>query len=390
MQKKITVALVGLSFGAAFVPVYKDHPNVKELVLCDTDSALLRTVAARFGITRTCESLDDVLQMADVDAVHLITPIPLHEEQSVRVLESGRHCACTVPMATTLDGVRRILCAAKQSGKRYMMMETSVYTAHYRYAQTLLENGAFGRVQFLRGAHYQDMEEWPEYWQGLPPMWYSTHAVAPLLAISGTRARKVHCFGSGTMRPQLCTRYGNSYPIETAIFDLGDTLKAEVTRSLFHTAKDYTESFTVYGEDASFEWQQIEEESPVVFRIGGKNIDDDGNVWRGRKVTWERVEMPNACDTLPEPLRRHTVKNKFYDETNPQDSFEAGGGHGGSHPFLVHAFVQSVVDDTPAPIDALTAANWTAPGICAHLSAMRGGEGVVIPDFAAELEEETR
>ncbi len=381
---QMTVALVGLSFGAAFAPIYKLHPGVGKVVLCDQNPEILREVGDAFGIEDRRSSLNEVLKDPLIDAVHLVTPIPLHEEQTLAVLRSGKHCACTVPMATTLDGIRRIIETVRRSGKNYMMMETSVYTKHFLYASAMQRGGEFGRIQFLRGAHYQDMEFWPDYWMGLPPMHYATHAVSPLLALSGRRALRVHCFGSGVMRRALVENYGNPYPIETAIFDLGEDLKAEVTRSLFHTAVLYSESFNVYGEKKTFEWQQVEEEErPLILEMGGKNIDAGGVVWRGQKVRWERMEMPGDSGSLPEAIRRFTVKSRFFDETNPQKSFEAGGGHGGAHPHMVHEFVSSIVENRRPWIDEVTAANWTAPGICAHESAMYGGAEVMIPDFEA-------
>ena len=54
------------------------------------------------------EKAREVLKDETIDAVHLVTPIPLHADQSVAVLESGKHCACTVPMATSLEDIRRI------------------------------------------------------------------------------------------------------------------------------------------------------------------------------------------------------------------------------------------------------------------------------------------
>jgi hypothetical protein len=62
-------------------------------------------------------------------------------------------------------------------------------------------------------------------------------------------------------------------------------------------------------------------------------------------------------------------------------SFTQGGGHSGSHPHMVHEFVMSIVEQRKPWIDEITAANWTAAGICAHESAMRGGEKVEIPRF---------
>ena len=379
---KMTVALAGLSFGAAFVPIYKLHPRVGHVAICDPDPAVLREAGDTFAVSDRRVSLDEVLSDPSIDAVHLITPIPMHAEQTIRVLESGKHCACTVPMATTLEDIQAIIDTVQRTGKQYMMMETSVYTRHFWYARKMQERGEFGRIQFLRGAHYQDMEFWPEYWLGLPPMHYSTHAVSPLLALAARQARSVRCLGSGSMQSKLTEQYNNPYPIETALFDLGDSLSAEVTRSLFETAVLYSEAFHVYGETASFQWPQVEEEEkPILVHMGGKNYDENGVLWRGRKVIWERKAMPDYAELLPPEIRRFTVKNKFFDETNPQNSFEAGGGHGGSHPFLVDEFVNAVCDNRTPWIDMHRAAQWTAPGICAHESAMQGGKQIMIPQY---------
>ena len=59
-----------------------------------------------------------------------------------------------------------------------------------------------------------------------------------------------------------------------------------------------------------------------------------------------------------------------------------GGGHGGSHPHLVHEFVSSIIEERPPWPDAITTAAWTAAGICAHESAMNGGARIEIPQFS--------
>jgi predicted dehydrogenase len=381
-MNKLHVAVIGLSFGAAFVPIYKLHPNVGKVTICDVDSKQLNTVGDYFGIENRCHSFDQILQDPSIDAVHLVTPIPYHEEQTLKVLQAGKHCACTVPAAITVEGLLKIVDAVKKSGKHYMMMETSVYTRNYLYVKQMLERGEIGNIQFLRGAHYQDMEYWPQYWMGLPPMFYSTHALSPLFACAGRRALRVHCFGSGIMREELRTQYGNPFPIETAIFDLGEGLKAEATRSLFHTARLYEESFNIYGDHSSFEWQQVEWEDSVVFRMdNGPVTGKDGTVYRGREIKCDRIKMLDFQQDLPDEIKRFTVKSKFFDETNPQDSFEAGGGHGGAHPHMVHEFISSIIEDRRPSIDEITAANWTAAGLCAHQSAMDDGKEIIIPSF---------
>ena len=160
-MKKINVALVGLGFGGCFVDIYKNHPNVGKIKIFDVKTEIAKTFAKKFSL-ETYPSFEDILNDGEIDAVHLVTPIPLHEEQTVRVLNAGKHCACTVPMATSLDGIRRITEAVRRSGKNYMMMETTLYTYQFFYVKKMLESGELGRIQFLRGSHYQDMANWPD------------------------------------------------------------------------------------------------------------------------------------------------------------------------------------------------------------------------------------
>ena len=378
-KNKINVALAGLSFGAEFVPIFLHHPWVESLTICDSDPQVLQTIGDRFEVVNRLSDLDEILSKDDIDAVHLVTPIPVHAKQTIAVLRAGKHCACTVPMATSIEDLNAIVAAQRESGKVYMGMETAVYTRRFMVVQEMFRNDEIGRIQFLRGAHYQDMEYWPPYWMGLPPMHYATHAVSPVLALAGTQARAVHCFGSGVMRPELHEQYKNPYPVETAIFELDQEqpLAAEITRSLFHTARGYTESFNVYGEKATFEWEQIEEEDPVVFRMTPAAAS-----WgRGNEITVERVTVPDRQELLPQEIARFTQRG-VYDETQSHLSFLQGGGHGGSHPHLVHEFVSSIVEERQPWPDALTTAAWTAAGICAHDSAMNGGARIEIPQFS--------
>ena len=375
-MQKISVVLCGLRFGGAFVPIYRDHPNIGELGLFDTDTQLLGEVAAHFGVARTYASFDEVLQDDTVDAVHLVTPIPLHEEQALEVLYRNKHCASTVPMAVTLDGIQRIIVACKETGMNYMMMETTAYTRQFMLAKQMQAEGAFGHIQFLRGSHYQDMENWPDYWQGLPPMHYATHAIAPLVLMAGARINRVVCFGSGQLRAGLQARYGNHYPIESALFGFTNGLKGEATRSLFETARAYQEGMHVYGSKASFEWGFADGDAPIITRLTPTET-------RGFGTPYETVAPPAFYQDLPAAIQRYTVSSRHYDETQPERSLSEGaaGGHHGSHPHMVHEFIRSIVEKRRPAIDEHLGGNITAAGICAHLSAMADGREYAVPTY---------
>jgi len=260
-----------------------------------------------------------------------------------------------------------------------MMMETVVYAREYLFAKELYEQGELGRIQFLRGSHQQDMDGWPNYWPGLPPMHYATHCVSPCLAILGGKdgkssalAESVVCHGSGRIREELIPKYNSPFAIETATFKIkGSDVVAEVTRSLFDTARQYRESFDAYGSKKSFEWQQLENEEPVIHTKSSKEapLSED-------KIP-QRVKVPDFAHRLPEPIRKFTMPAAIQDADHL--SFLQGGGHGGSHPHLAHNFLMAALGKQPAFPDAATSANWTMVGICAHQSAMKGGERIVIP-----------
>ena len=57
------------------------------------------------------------------------------------------------------------------------------------------------------------------------------------------------------------------------------------------------------------------------------------------------------------------------------------GGHGTTEYFMVDDFIQAVLDGRQPPIDVYRSLDYSVPGLCAHQSALNGGEPVRVPDF---------
>lgn len=119
VYEKLNVAIVGLSFGLEFVPIYLEHPDVESLTLVETNVNLLRTVQERYGIPdENCfTDLQQVLDNPNIDAVHLVTPPSTHAPLSIKVLESGKHCGCTIPMGMSIDELHQVIAARKNPAK---------------------------------------------------------------------------------------------------------------------------------------------------------------------------------------------------------------------------------------------------------------------------------
>ena len=144
---------------------------------------------------------------------------------------------------------------------------------------------------------------------------------------------------------------------------------AEVTRSLFTRARQYRESFDAYGSKKSFEWQQVEGEEPVIHTKSTP----------AHPLTEARDSAAGQGARLRQPPAR------------ADPPVHAAGGHSGRRAPVVPAgrrprrvapapgaqFPDGLCSGQEAPMpDAETSANWTMVGICAHQSALKGGEKI--------------
>lgn len=367
----MNIAIVGLGFGAEFIPIYQHYPGAHLYAICQRSEDKLNEIGDQFGVEKRYTSYTELLADPNVDAVHINTPIPLHGQQSIEALKAGKHVACTVPMATTLEECEEIVRLTEETGLTYMMMETVVYAREFLYMRHLYETGELGKIQFLKASHQQDMDGWPDYWPGLPPMYYATHCVGPVLAMTRGEAESVSCFGSGTIRPELHKFYQSPFAVETAHIKIKDSdLTAHVYRSLFDVARQYRESIEVYGSKKSVEWPLIEH-NPLVVHTAKKPEPEIP----------EKIESPDFAHLLPEPIRAFTRGGVYDDDEKQHLSFTQGAGHGGSHPHLVHAFMQALLHKKEAYPNARESANITCVGILAHESALNGGKIINLPEF---------
>jgi predicted dehydrogenase len=368
-DKRINVALVGLGFGSEFIPIYQAHPQARITAICQRNKEKLDQVGDQFGIGQRYTNYADVLKDPNVDFVHINSPIPDHAPMSIAALKAGKHVMCTVPMATTVEECREIVKLVRETGLKYMMAETVVYSREFLFIKDMYQRGELGTIQHLAASHPQDMDGWPDYWQRMIPMHYATHVVSPCLGLLDKKAEYVSCFGSGVVRDDIAKKSGNKFAVETCHIKLKDSdVVAHIWRFLYDVARQYRESFDVYGTKRSFEWTLVEHQPHIIHTAKKPEPEIP-----------EKVTVPDFAHLLPEPIRKFTLPSEIHDSEHL--SFIQGGGHGGSHPHMVHEMISALVQNRDPWPNAVTAANWTCVGICAHESAQKGGEIVRLPEF---------
>ncbi|MBN1299164.1 MAG: Gfo/Idh/MocA family oxidoreductase [Actinobacteria bacterium] len=368
MSTKIKVGVIGLGFGADFLPIYKNHPHAELYAICQRRGDKLKEAAKKYDVDRYYTDYRNMLKLKEIDAVHVVTPVDTHTEIVLDCLRAGKHTACTVPMGLSTEECKEIVKLRRKVGRIYMMMETSAYTREFLFVKDLKDKGRLGKIQFLRGSHMQDMEEWGPPWPGWPPLNYATHAVSPLAILADAPVEWVFGMGSGRIRKNYIKNYNCPYAVESMLLKFkGTDIAGEVTRSLYDTVRQYIESFDVYGKKLSFEWNRLENEEPLLY-LGKEDA--------------EKIKIPDTGHLLPREISGFTISDEVMDEDEKQHlSFIQGSGHGGSHPHLVHEFITAIIQNRDSAIDAEKAANWTCAGLSGHISAMKGGEKIYIPDF---------
>jgi predicted dehydrogenase len=367
MSKKVNVAMIGLGFGAEFIPIYQKHPLGNVYAICRRNEAEMNKIGDHFKIAKRFTKYEDVLKDPQVDFVHINSPIPDHAWMSMEALKAGKHVMCTVPMATTIEECEQICNLVAKTGKKYMMAETVVYSREFLFIKDLYEKGELGKIQHMAASHPQDMDGWPAYWEKMIPMHYATHVVSPVLGLVKGRAEYVSCFGSGTVRDDIAKKSGNRFAVESCHIKIKDSdISAHIWRFLYDVARQYRESFDVYGTKKSFEWTLVEGEKHVIHTAK-----------KPEHEIASKVEVPDFAHLLPKEIQQFT--RSIQDAQHL--SFIQGGGHGGSHPHLVNEFLSALAQDRDPWPNAPLSANWTCVGICAHQSALKGGEIVRLPAF---------
>jgi predicted dehydrogenase len=396
-MKKLKVCIVGVGqFAQRFVRLFRAHPLVGEVSLCETLPERLDAQASRFKIARQFSSFDEVLR-SDVDAVAIFTQRWMHAPMALQALRAGKHVYCAVPAATTLEELHDLTETVRTTGLTYMMGETSFYYGARLYCKERWDAGDFGPFVYGEAEYYHDMShgfyEAYKYsggdaWKGtasFPPMLYPTHSVAMILSVTGTRMTSVSCLGyvdkheDGVFKEDV-SLWKNTFSNQVGVFRTSDGGIARINE--FRRVGQWggrSVRIKLYGAEGSFEEQS------------------NGAIWTSRRGPVVDVEDIVKCTdanpgeleeaiSVDEALRAEFTSgfgrvHQKYRRRLPESFVNQPNGHEGSHQFLTDDFVTAVVGGTIPTVSVWDAARYNAPGIVAHESAKRDGEQLRIPDF---------
>ncbi len=351
-------AVAGLGRGTLFVNMLQANADCEVVAVCDPRPEKL---AEQSGIQGFAD-FDEMLDAASPDIVAIITPGPMHAEQSVAALEAGVNVLVETPNVYSPDEATAVVAATREQGLKYMLAEDYIYMGWCGRLAEVVGEGALGDIlggmaeytHDCRGSAFVNDEgrTFPlssagepglkPLWRfkDLPPLAYSSHTLGPLLHLMGDRCVDV----TGSVAGRQDVAGVDMFPLETAILQTESGGTINLTNG-FMLSHPFVFFLALYGTEGSIRVMNLDYRDPEALRVV-ISTDAEGGGWRDWPMEWH------------------------------------GRDDGRDHlQVMVDDYVASVRDDTPAPFDEARSMEFCLPGVMAHESARRGGERLEIPLF---------
>jgi predicted dehydrogenase len=166
MADNVRVAVVGVGFvgGQAHVPAFRKIPGSDMIVLCDKLENRVKALSEKYSV-KYCLDYEEILNNPKVDAVVLSVPTPFHFELAIKAMQKGKHVLCEMPLAPTIEQIRKMAETAKKSKVVLMPDLNFRFAPIYIKIKEMINEGV---VRNPIATHYREFipaaalaEQWP-------------------------------------------------------------------------------------------------------------------------------------------------------------------------------------------------------------------------------------
>ncbi len=402
MEERITIAVVGCgNFSKCFIELFKNHPYVDKVYVCDKIPERALEYAKRFDV-EVKESFESILADRSINCIANFTQRHLHGEIVIRALKAGKHVYSAVPMAPTVGECQEIVRLSKEMKRIYMMGETCYYYPCAMFCREAYKAGRFGDFTYGASQYYHHIDS-ISYGKrpnegGMPPLLYPTHSTGMILSAVDSYVKRVTCFGYvdktddgrfGVGNNQWDNVFSNQY----VLMELANGGTARVTEARsFGWMKPSSYISALYGTKGGYEFSNaqhilVEKDlSSAAEHVTLTDVSDyvntDGMVANKHLPDFkERVanaewQWNNVSEVQKEEIKRL-----------PEEYESLENGHMGTHKFLVDDFCKAVYHHKLPVLNAWTSARYTIPGLVAIESCKQNGMPLDVPDCGDAPEE---
>lgn len=346
----LSVGVAGLGRGMDLLNTFALRHDIKVVAVCDADGERAETAKHEKGLEAAYSDYHEFLNH-DLDIVVVATPLPLHVPHSIAALDSGKHVLCEVPIANNLEEAEALAKATKRSRASFMFAENCCYWHFVRQWQAIVADARIGKPTYAEAEYVHNCDGLMRDAQGnrtwrarMPPIYYCTHSLGPILSIIKDRCVSAIGLSTGVnVAPDL-----GAIDMEFALFQTGNGTIIKVLCGFSAAREPMLHFFSLYGSKGCLE------------------------TVRGSYATLGYFQNEGMSGMTKLPFGR--------DRPDAPAGVTAGG-HGTAEHDMIDAFVASIIGKTKPPIDVFDGLDYSLPGLCAHLSAQQGGQSIDIPDL---------
>ena len=182
-MKKVKVGVIGIGFiGAAHVEALRRLPGIEVVAIAHSSEEKAKRKGEDLGIERTFGDHRKLLELKELDAVHICTPNHLHYPQTRDALAAGKHVVCEKPLAVSIEEAEDLVKRADASGLVTALHHNIRFYPLMSHIRAMIASGELGEVYAVHGSYLQD---WLYYdtdynWRLEPEYSGKTRAIADI------------------------------------------------------------------------------------------------------------------------------------------------------------------------------------------------------------------
>lgn len=153
-MRPVKVGIIGCGgiANGKHLPGLKSVENIQIVAFCDIIHERAEKAAREYGVegARVFEDYHELLEMDEIEAVHVCTPNSSHAPITIDAFKAGKHVYSEKPMAKTYADALAMCEAAEKAGKLLSVGYQTRSTPMFQLARNVVRDGMLGNVYYVK------------------------------------------------------------------------------------------------------------------------------------------------------------------------------------------------------------------------------------------------